>query len=159
MENIAGELDRCVGDEELAGRNWVDSGVVGDFEAWTRVGTGVGRVIAKVMGIASTNEDVGGATIGSEGEFVAEDGENSVVVVGVGVRGRRGKGVVVGERSSWVMEVGSCSWVVGVGSCSWMSCSWGWVGWSGSWSWVSWSWLRCSWRVDCSALRSPLGDG
>jgi hypothetical protein len=102
VENIAGELDRCVGDGERAGRNRVDSGVVGDFEAWTRVGTGVGVVIAKVMEIALTNEDVGGATIGSEGEFVAEDGEDSVSVVGVGV-----------------MEVGSCSGV---------SCSWGWVG-------------------------------
>ena len=63
VENIAGELDRCVGDGELAGRNRVYSGVVGGFEAWTRVGTGVGVVIAKVMGIALTNEDVGGATI------------------------------------------------------------------------------------------------
>jgi hypothetical protein len=63
VENIAGELDRRVGDGERAGCNRVDSGVVGDFEAWTRVGTGVGGVTAKVMGIASTNEDVGGATI------------------------------------------------------------------------------------------------
>ncbi len=127
VENIAGELDRCVGDGERAGRNRVDSGVFDDFEAWTRVGTGVGGVIAKVRGIALTNEDVGGATIGSESEFVAEDGEDLVSVVGVGVRGRRGRGVVVGERSSWVMEVESCSWVVCVGSCSWVSCSWGWV--------------------------------
>ncbi len=41
----------------------VASCVVGDFERWTRVGTGVGGVSAKVMGIALTNEDVGGATI------------------------------------------------------------------------------------------------
>ncbi len=63
MENIAGELDRRVGDGESVRCNWVDSCVVGDFERWTRVGTGVGGVSAKVMGIASTNEDVGGATI------------------------------------------------------------------------------------------------
>jgi hypothetical protein len=63
VENIAGELDRRVGDGESAGCNGVDSCVVGDFEAWTRVGTVVGGVSAKVMGIASTNEDVGGATI------------------------------------------------------------------------------------------------
>ncbi len=59
VENIAGELDRRVGDGESAGCNGVDSCVVGDFEACTRVG----GVSAKVMGIASTNEDVGGATI------------------------------------------------------------------------------------------------
>ncbi len=66
VENIAGELDRCVGDGESAGRNRVDSFVVRDFEAWTRVGTGVGGVSAKVMGIASTNEDIDGVTIRSE---------------------------------------------------------------------------------------------
>ncbi len=78
VEDIAGELDKCVGDGESAGRNRVDSCVVGDFEAWTRVGTGAGGVSAKVMEIASTNEDIGGATIRSECEVVAEDGEDAV---------------------------------------------------------------------------------
>ncbi len=128
-------MDRRVGDGESAGRNRVDSCVVGDFKAWTRVGTGVGGVSAKVMGIASSNEDVGSATIRSEGEVVAEDGEDAVSVAGVGVGVRRGSGVVVWDRS--------CG-----RSCSWVSCSWGWSG----------SWLRCSWRVECPALRAPLGE-
>ncbi len=63
VENIAGELDRRVGDGESARCNRVDSCVAGDFERWTRVETGVGGVSANVMGIASTNEDVDGATI------------------------------------------------------------------------------------------------
>jgi hypothetical protein len=80
----------------------------------------------------------------SEGEVVAEDGEDAVSVVGVGGRVRRGSGVVVWDRSCGR----SCSWVVCVGSCSWGSYSWGWGG----------SWLRCSWRVECPALRAPLGE-
>jgi hypothetical protein len=114
-------LDGRVGDGESAGRNRVDSCVVDDFEAWTRVGSGVGGVGAKVMGIALTNEDVGGVTIRSEGEVVAEDGEDAVSVVGVIVRVRRWSGGVVGGRSCGR----GCSWVVCVGIRSWVSCNWG----------------------------------
>ena len=39
VEDMAGEVDVGVGDGESAGRNRVDSCVVGDFETWTIVGT------------------------------------------------------------------------------------------------------------------------
>jgi hypothetical protein len=93
-----------------------------------------------------TNEYVGGAAIRSEGDVVAEDGEDAVsvvvVVVGIGRLSERwvseggveiGGGSCVGSCSwvSWSWCSCSCSWV----SCSWCSCSWGWSGSvSGSWS-------------------------
>ncbi len=92
MEDVAGELDVGVGNGESAGCNRVDSCVLGDFEAWTRVATGVGCVGAKVMGIALTNEYVGCTAIRSEGEVVAEDDEDAVNVIGVVVRVGRWSG-------------------------------------------------------------------
>ena len=78
MENERIESDLCVGDRELAVCDREDLVIVGDVESWWGSAVGVGSIVREYVRVAGSNEDIGGAAVGGEGDLGRVDGEDAM---------------------------------------------------------------------------------